>query len=156
MNMKSLAATIFALSLAACTGTTAPAPATSERQEARMDTFSMPTNLQTTASGLQYTIDRPGTGVQPQPGQVVKVHYSGWLTNGTPFDSSLDDAPLEFPIGRGRVIKGWDEGIAAMKVGERRTLVIPPALAYGSRGYGGGAIPPDATLVFKVELVGVK
>lgn len=121
-----------------------------------MDTFSMPTNLQSTPSGLQYTIDQPGTGAQPQPGQTVSVHYTGWLTDGTQFDTSRDDGqPLEFPIGRGRVIRGWEEGIAMMRVGEKRTLVIPPSLGYGARGMG-GVIPPNATLVFKVELVGAR
>ena len=116
----------------------------------------MPSNPLSTSSGLQYTIDEPGTGAQPTPGQTVKVHYTGWLPDGTKFDSSRDrGAPLEFPIGQGRVIKGWDEGVAAMKVGEKRTLIIPPALGYGARG-AGGVIPPNATLVFKVELVGVR
>ena len=120
------------------------------------DTFSMPTNLQTSPSGLQYTIDQPGTGAQPKAGQTVSVHYTGWLPDGTKFDSSRDrGAPIEFPLGQGRVIKGWDEGIAAMSIGEKRTLVIPPALGYGARG-AGGVIPPNATLVFKVELVGVR
>src|SRR5687767_521900 len=122
-----------------------------------MDQFSMPTNLETSPSGLQYTIDQPGTGAQPKAGQTVSVHYTGWLPDGTKFDSSRDrGAPIEFPLGQGRVIKGWDEGIAAMKVGEQAILVIPPAIGYGSRGAGGGAIPPDATLIFVVELVGVK
>jgi peptidylprolyl isomerase len=121
-----------------------------------MDTFSMPTNLETTASGLQYAIDEPGTGAQPRAGQTVSVHYTGWLPNGTKFDSSRDrGTPIEFPLGQGRVIKGWDEGVAAMKIGEKRTLVIPPSLGYGARG-AGGVIPPNATLVFKVELVGAR
>lgn len=121
-----------------------------------MDTFSMPASLQTSPSGLQYTIDQPGTGAQPKAGQTVSVHYTGWLPDGTKFDSSRDrGSPLEFPVGQGHVIKGWDEAIAAMKVGEKRTLVIPPSLGYGDRG-AGGVIPPNATLVFKVELVGAR
>ena len=134
--------------------TTATAPA--EPQGAEMDTFSMPTDLQSSPSGLQYTIDRPGTGAQPQPGQTVAVHYTGWLTDGSKFDSSRDrGAPIEFPIGQGRVIKGWDEGVGAMKVGEKRTLVIPPGLGYGPNGRP-PVIPPNSTLVFKVELVDVR
>jgi peptidylprolyl isomerase len=121
-----------------------------------MDTFSMPTNPETSPSGLQSTIDAPGTGAQPKAGQVVSVHYTGWLTDGTKFDSSRDrGTPIEFPLGAGRVIKGWDEGIAAMRIGEKRTLVIPPQLGYGARG-AGGVIPPNATLVFKVELVNAR
>jgi peptidylprolyl isomerase len=143
---------------AAAASDTTPAEALvpTEVAGANMDTFSMPTNLQTTSSGLQYTIDRPGTGAQPQPGQIVSVHYTGWLPDGTKFDSSRDrGTPLEFPLGQGRVIKGWDEGIGLMKIGEKRTLVIPPDLGYGPRGMG-GVIPPNATLVFKVELVGAR
>ena len=147
-------ATTSAESTAAAPAETPAAPAATEGST--MDTFSMPTNLEKTASGLQYTIDRAGTGAQPQAGQTVSVHYTGWLPDGTKFDSSRDrGAPIEFPLGQGRVIKGWDEGIAAMKVGEKRTLVIPPDLGYGARG-AGGVIPPNATLVFKVELVGAR
>ena len=121
-----------------------------------MDTFSLPATTQTTASGLQYSIDREGTGESPRAGQTVSVHYTGWLTNGTKFDSSRDrNRPFEFPLGAGRVIRGWDEGVAMMKIGEVRTLVIPPDLGYGPRG-AGGVIPPNATLVFKVELLGAR
>jgi peptidylprolyl isomerase len=121
-----------------------------------MDTFSMPANLQTTPSGLQYSVDHLGTGAEPSAGQTVSVHYTGWLLNGTKFDSSRDRGrAFEFPLGMGRVIKGWDEGVAAMKIGEKRTLVIPPSLGYGDRG-AGGVIPPNATLVFQVELLGAR
>ena len=111
----------------------------------------------TTASGLTYVITRHGTGQQVKAGDVVAVHYTGLLTNGTKFDSSVDRGePIAFPLGAGRVIKGWDEGVALLRVGDQATLIIPPQLGYGSRGAGGGAIPPDATLVFIVEVVGVQ
>jgi FKBP-type peptidyl-prolyl cis-trans isomerase len=98
-----------------------------------MDTFAMPITIETTPSGLQYSIDHPSTGAQPTAGQTVSVHYTGWLTNGTKFDSSRDRGqPFQFPLGMGRVIRGWDEGVAAMKMGEKRTLVIPPPSATAS------------------------
>jgi peptidylprolyl isomerase len=114
----------------------------------------------TTPSGLQITDNKVGTGASPQPGQICVMHYTGWLyeggKKGQKFDSSLDrGTPFEFPIGRQRVIAGWDEGVASMKVGGKRTLIIPPALGYGSRG-AGGVIPPNATLMFEVELLDVK
>ena len=114
----------------------------------------------TTSSGLQYRDETVGTGASPRSGQNVSVHYTGWLdAGGKPgqkFDSSRDRGqPFSFPIGQGRVIAGWDEGVASMKVGGRRTLVIPAALGYGARG-AGGAIPPNATLIFDVELLGVR
>lgn len=96
-----------------------------------------------------------GTGAEATAGQNVQVHYTGWLTNGTKFDSSVDRGqPFVFPLGGGRVIQGWDQGVAGMKVGGKRKLTIPPELGYGARG-AGGVIPPNATLVFEVELLGV-
>ena len=109
-----------------------------------------------TASGLGYVEIVEGTGARPKTGDTVSVHYTGWLKSGTKFDSSHDRGqPLEFPIGRGRVIKGWDEGVGTMKVGGKRKLIIPAHLGYGDRG-AGGVIPPKATLVFEVELLKVK
>jgi len=114
----------------------------------------------TTASGLKITDTKAGTGATPRTGQTCVMHYTGWLyqdgKKGAKFDSSVDRGqPFEFPIGTGRVIKGWDEGVASMKVGGKRTLIIPPELGYGARG-AGGVIPPNATLLFEVELLGVK
>ena len=106
--------------------------------------------------GLKYTDDQVGTGAEAQAGKTVVVHYTGWLLDGTKFDSSRDrNQPFSFPLGRGQVIKGWDEGVAGMKVGGKRTLIIPPALGYGARG-AGGVIPPNATLKFEVELLDVR
>lgn len=113
-------------------------------------------NLVTTASGLKYVDLVEGTGATPQTGQTVVVHYTGTLTDGRKFDSSRDrNQPFSFPIGRGRVIKGWDEGLSTMKVGGQRQLIIPPDLGYGARG-AGGVIPPNATLIFDVELLDIK
>ncbi len=111
-----------------------------------------------TPSGLHYVDTKVGTGPMPKAGQMVKVHYTGTLMNGTKFDSSFDHpdkAPIEFALGQHAVIPGWDEGIASMKVGGKRKLIIPPNLAYGDRG-AGADIPPNSTLNFDVELVGVQ
>jgi peptidylprolyl isomerase len=114
----------------------------------------------TTQSGLQITDGAVGDGASPQSGQTCVMHYTGWLyengAKGKKFDSSVDRGqPFEFAIGVGQVIRGWDEGVATMKVGGKRTLIIPPQLGYGARG-AGGVIPPNATLIFDVELLGVK
>ena len=114
----------------------------------------------TTASGLQYDDLTLGSGAEAVEGDYVSVHYSGWLQNtdgseGDLFDSSVErNQPFEFPLGAGHVIKGWDEGVQGMKVGGKRRLIIPSSLGYGSRG-AGGAIPPNATLIFDVELLSV-
>jgi FKBP-type peptidyl-prolyl cis-trans isomerase len=110
----------------------------------------------TTSSGLMYIDQTVGTGDVAVAGKSVTVHYTGWLTNGQKFDSSVDRGqPFTFPLGAGRVIKGWDEGVQGMKVGGKRKLTIPSQLGYGARG-AGGAIPPHATLVFDVELLGIR
>jgi peptidylprolyl isomerase len=129
-------------------GASVPAAAQTERK------------IMTTPSGLQITDIKVGTGATPKPGQICVMHYTGWLyengQKGKKFDSSVDrKEPFEFTIGQGQVIKGWDEGVATMKVGGQRTLIIPPELGYGARG-AGGVIPPNATLMFDVELLDVK
>ncbi|MEK7305938.1 MAG: FKBP-type peptidyl-prolyl cis-trans isomerase [Nitrospirota bacterium] len=110
----------------------------------------------TTSSGLQYIDQAVGTGDTAKAGQTVSVHYTGWLTNGKKFDSSVDRGqPFSFRLGVGQVIKGWDEGVQGMNIGGKRKLTIPSNLGYGARG-AGGLIPPHATLVFDVELLGVQ
>jgi peptidylprolyl isomerase len=130
----------------------APAPAAAAKKESKMIK---------TASGLQYEDTVVGTGESPKAGQTCVMNYTGWLwengKKGKKFDSSFDRGqPFSFPLGQGRVIKGWDEGVATMKAGGKRTLLIPPQLGYGSRGVGNGLIPPNSTLLFEVELVGIK
>ena len=139
-------------------GSTLAALATS----ASTATAQAPAKTMTTQSGLKIIDTKVGTGAKPKTGQTCVMHYTGWLydagakdNKGKKFDSSVDRGqPFEFPLGRGRVIAGWDEGVATMKVGGKRTLIIPPALGYGARG-AGGVIPPNATLIFDVELLGV-
>ena len=119
------------------------------KEETSMDL----SNAVTTDSGLKYIVIEEGDGASPQTGENVTVHYTGTLEDGSKFDSSRDrNRPFSFKLGVGQVIKGWDEGVADMKVGERRTLIIPPELGYGARG-AGGVIPPNATLIFDVELL---
>lgn len=166
-----LRATVIAafavIGLAACAGTgTNTETAQTEANPGTTQTAANPVTTQTaakpvtTSSGLR-TIDTVvGTGASPRPNQTAVVHYTGWLyvngAKGKKFDSSLDSGrPFEFPVGAGRVIKGWDEGVATMKVGGKRTLIVPPNLGYGATGVG-GTIPPNATLMFDVELLGLK
>jgi len=111
--------------------------------------------VQTTASGLRFIDERPGDGPWPQMGQNVRVHYTGWLTDGKKFDSSVDRGqPFVFALGQGQVIRGWDEGVATMRPGGKRRLVLTPQLAYGAQGTG--SIPPNATLIFDVEFLGAQ
>ncbi|MCI0514384.1 FKBP-type peptidyl-prolyl cis-trans isomerase [candidate division KSB1 bacterium] len=117
----------------------------------------MTTKPYTTPSGLTIQDLKVGTGAEAQALQQVEVHYTGWLTDGKKFDSSVDrGTPFTFQLGAGQVIKGWDEGVAGMKIGGKRRLTIPSQLAYGEMGAGGGLIPPNATLVFEVELLSVR
>lgn len=151
-------ALITVATLAACGGTE-----TQTSQQKPQENTAMTSNTQVdttgttaTPSGLKIKELQPGTGASPQNGQKVTVHYTGWLTDGTKFDSSVDrNQPFEFTLGAHEVIQGWDEGVASMKIGGKRRLVIPPNLAYGSRAVG-GVIPANSTLVFDVELLGAK
>lgn len=142
---------LLALGAVLATGAAAPPPAAAQDSSAKETV---------TKSGLRIVDMTPGTGAAPKDGQKVSVHYTGWLyedgKKGAKFDSSVDrGAPFVFTLGAGEVIKGWDEGVATMRVGGKRTLIIPPGLAYGARG-AGGVIPPNATLIFDVELLGAK
>lgn len=139
--------TITTPKLIAMTPSSTPSPASQPSPNAEN------TEVITTESGLQYVDIQPGTGALPQAGQTVSVHYTGTLEDGTKFDSSRDRGrPFQFRLGTGQVIKGWDEGISTMRVGGQRKLIIPSDLGYGKRG-AGGVIPPDATLIFDVELL---
>jgi peptidylprolyl isomerase len=147
-TMAALAVIIAAADILALAS--ALAPATAQTAGAAM----------TTPDGLKIIDTKVGTGPSPKTGQTVVVHYTGWLyengAKGKKFDSSVDrNEPFEFPLGMHRVIAGWDEGVATMKVGGKRTLIIPPELGYGARG-AGGVIPPNATLMFDVELLSIK
>ena len=145
--------------LTACGGADKAATAVESKPEASSSAASSETAM----GGLHMTDGKVGDGAEAQSGQVVSVHYTGWLydeaaadKHGIKFDSSVDRGePFRFPLGGGRVIQGWDEGVVGMKVGGQRTLVIPPEMAYGESG-AGGVIPPNATLVFDVELLGIE
>lgn len=165
-RLRSAAPLLLALTLIACNRNPAPATpaptvaAQSQAAAPAAPALATPTPLDKektviTASGLQYTEVAAGSGPKPQPGEVVAVHYTGTLQDGTVFDSSHNRGePIRFPLGMGMVIPGWDEGIALMNQGGQAVLVIPPNLAYGERG-AGGVIPPNATLLFDVELVDI-
>ncbi|MGZ3337805.1 MAG: FKBP-type peptidyl-prolyl cis-trans isomerase [Isosphaeraceae bacterium] len=138
------------IALVAATGGHADDPGQTEKEK----------KMTKTESGLQYRDIKEGTGEKPKKGQICVMHYTGWLwengAKGKKFDSSVDRGePFDFPIGTGRVIKGWDEGVLSMKVGGKRELLIPPNLGYGSRG-AGRIIPPNATLLFEVELLKIQ
>ena len=127
-----------------------------KKKELEQKMKDLTSDAKATESGLKYIMIKEGKGPKPKMGQTVSVHYAGYLTNGQKFDSSYDrNQPIEFPIGTGRVIKGWDEGIMLLNVGAKAKLIIPPDLGYGARG-AGGVIPPNATLIFDVELLEIK
>jgi len=153
MLLKAAMILVLVLSIALIAQTKKPAKGSAKTPDGPTAVTGKPT---TTPSGLEYWEIKKGTGKLAEKGKKVSVHYTGWLTDGKEFDSSRDSGePIQFDLGTGQVIKGWDEGIAGMKVGGKRQLRIPPALGYGARG-AGSAIPPNATLVFDVELMGVK
>ncbi len=137
--------------------TTTASPSVSASPSATLTNTSTPVKTQTLPDGLKIEDMVMGTGAPAKAGQKVTVHYTGWLTNGTKFDSSVDrGTPFAFNLGAGEVIKGWDEGVAGMQVGGKRRLTIPAALGYGEAGAGGGVIPPNATLIFDVQLIAIQ
>ena len=149
MKRKALACTLMAALIAVSGPLTQRALAAQEKPMTEEKEVVHP-------SGLKHIELKAGEGEEAKAGQTVEVHYTGWLENGTKFDSSKDrNQPFRFPLGAGHVIRGWDEGVAGMKVGGKRRLTIPADLGYGARG-AGGVIPPNATLIFEVELLGVK
>ncbi len=175
MKLKYLFTILWLIALPACGGAATPAPLPTETATAlpeptapaEVESGSATANsteftaqfmdgeVITTASGLQYIMVEEGAGPAPEPGDLVQVHYTGMLADGTEFDSSYQrNEPIQFPLGQGMVIPGWEEGIALLKVGSKAKLIIPPELAYGERG-AGGVIPPNATLYFEVELVDI-
>ena len=165
MTVKSLGITLSAVLLVACSSREPPEqPAASTAPSTQAEAAALPAATTGTENmALKITDLNPGTGAAIQAGQTALVHYTGWLfdagapeNKGAKFDSSVDrNEPFEFPVGAGMVIKGWDQGVAGMQVGGKRRLVIPPEMGYGARG-AGGVIPPNATLVFDVELVEIR
>lgn len=142
---------VAAIAIPACSQKDAKGPA----ETAAVESHAVQGQVKT-PSGLSYTDLVQGSGAQPVSGKSVKVHYTGWLENGTKFDSSLDHGqPFAFRIGTGEVIPGWDEGVMSMRVGGKRKLIVPAQLGYGASG-AGGVIPPNATLIFEVELLDVE
>jgi FKBP-type peptidyl-prolyl cis-trans isomerase FkpA len=152
-------ALIVLIALSGCAAKPAASPPGSTQSEPAAAQGSTPDDSPgTTKEVTELKIEdlKVGDGAEAKTGDTVSVHYTGWLTDGTKFDSSRDSGtPFQFTLGQGRVIRGWDEGVAGMKVGGRRKLTIPPEMGYGAQGAGGGVIPPNATLVFDVELLGV-